>query len=55
MKRESAMKRIISILVILLLVPFMISAGFGYRFDILSLKPLYREYTADRDRAGMDQ
>lgn len=30
------------------------SAGFGYKLDLLSFDPLHQEYTADRDRAGLD-
>ena len=38
----------------LLLLPAMLFAGFSYRFDLLSFDPLHQEYTADRDRAGLD-
>ena len=48
------MKRVISVLILSLLIPVMVSAGFSYQFDILSLHPLFAEYTADRDRAALD-
>lgn len=38
----------------LALVPLMIFADFSYSLDLLSFDPLHQEYTADRDRAGMD-
>ena len=49
------MKRKISIITaLLLLVPTILSASFSYKLDFLSFDPIYREYTADRNRAGMD-
>lgn len=47
-------KRTTIITILLMLIPSMLSASFSYRLDLLSFDPIYREYTADRNRAGMD-
>lgn len=47
-------KRFTTLLIVFITALVALSAGFDYRFDLLSFEPLHQEYTADRDRAGLD-
>ena len=47
-------KKLTTLLIVMLTAVVTISASFDYRFDLLSFEPLHQEYTADRDRAGLD-
>lgn len=48
------MKKKLLLLLLLLVALTNIFAGFGYRLDLVSFSPLYKEYNGDRERASMD-
>ena len=47
-------KRKGGLITLMLLIPSFIFAHFQYKLDFLSFDPVYEEYEADRNRAGMD-
>lgn len=47
------MKKICAVLILLILALSSLYADFAYVFDLVSFDPLYKEYYADRYRAGM--